>query len=367
MGVKTISNTHSKSNKQGTSYLDSGVDIQLGNSLVNKIKPLAASTNRPGMVAGIGGFGALFDLKATGFIDPILVAATDGVGTKLKIAAEVDSHSTIGIDLVAMCVNDLVVQSAEPLFFLDYFATSRLETEVAFTVLDGITQGCIQAGCALIGGETAEMPGVYSPKEYDLAGFAVGAVERDSILPRKDIKQDDVVIGLLSNGLHSNGFSLVREIIRRAEIKLSTPAPFDKSTPLSDILLKPTRIYTRSCLACIRENNVKALAHITGGGLIENIPRILPKKLGVEFYERSWDTPPIFEWLAETGNLSTKELLHTFNCGIGMAMIVGPEMVDETLLNLKQLGETAFPIASIINVKGSKTKLIIDKLESSLL
>ncbi|MBT4938059.1 MAG: phosphoribosylformylglycinamidine cyclo-ligase, partial [Rhodospirillaceae bacterium] len=279
----------SDNKKNGLSYKDAGVDIDAGEALVDAIKPLAKSTDRPGVAGSLGGFGGLFDLKAAGYENPILIAATDGVGTKLKIAHDVGIHHTVGIDLVAMCVNDLVVQGGEPLFFLDYFATGKLDTEAAASVVEGIAEGCKQSGSALIGGETAEMPGMYAPGDYDLAGFSVGAAERGKLLPSNDIDVHDVVLGLASNGLHSNGFSLVRKVVEVEGLKFDDPAPFDAERSLGEALLDPTRIYVKSCLAAIKTDNVKALAHITGGGLIENIPRILTDGLGVDLYAKSWD------------------------------------------------------------------------------
>jgi phosphoribosylformylglycinamidine cyclo-ligase len=300
-------------------YRDSGVDIDAGNALVDAIGPLAAKTKRAGLMGGIGGFGGLFDLKACGFKDPVLVAATDGVGTKLKLAIETGFHDGIGIDLVAMNVNDLVVQGAEPLFFLDYFATGKLDVGVATKVVGSIAEGCKEAGCALIGGETAEMPGLYAAGDYDLAGFAVGAVERDGLLPRKDIGAGDVVLALSSSGVHANGFSLVRRVVDKSGLRLSDAAPFASRQTLGQALLTPTRIYVRQILETIRTTRaVKALAHITGGGLTENIPRVLPEHLAAEINLGSFVLPPVFAWLKGEANLDDAEMLRTFNCGIGM-------------------------------------------------
>ncbi len=308
--------------KKGLTYAQSGVDIDAGNRMVDLIKPLVKATARPGADAEIGGFGGLFDLKRAGFKDPVLVAANDGVGTKVKIAIETGLHATIGIDLVAMSVNDLVVQGAEPLFFLDYFATGKLDPKVGAAVVKGIANGCKQAGCALIGGETAEMPGVYHGDDYDLAGFAVGAVERGAILPRQDIKAGDVILGIASSGVHSNGYSLVRKVVARSKLKWSAPAPFDKKKKLGAAVLAPTRIYVKSCLAAIRETKaVKALAHITGGGFPDNIPRVLPKNLGARIDIARIPVRPVFQWLAATGGIAEKEMLRTFNCGIGMIAV----------------------------------------------
>lgn len=323
-----------------TSYKNAGVDIDAGNALVETIKPLAKSTSRLGAESDLGGFGGLFDLAACKFQDPILVAANDGVGTKLKLAFAMDKHDTIGIDLVAMCVNDLVVQGAEPLFFLDYFATGSLDNNVASNVIKGISTGCREANCALIGGETAEMPGMYAPGHYDLAGFSVGAVERTKILPNsQEIKAGDVLIGLASNGVHSNGFSLVRHLIEQHQIDYQAPAPFDSSTSLGEALLTPTRIYVQSCLAPAREKKVKAMAHITGGGFTENIPRILPNHLAAEINCTSWEILPVFKWLQTLGKITPAEMLKTFNCGIGMVLVTAEEHLDATLDALVTNGE----------------------------
>ena len=298
-----------------------------------------------------------------GYEDPILIAATDGVGTKLKIAQEIGIHNSIGIDLVAMCVNDLVVQGGEPLFFLDYFATGKLDSCVATEVIAGIAEGCLQSGCALIGGETAEMPGMYLNDEYDLAGFSVGAAERNRLLPRDNIAVNDIILGLPSNGLHSNGFSLVREIIRLSGLELDKPAPFDKQRKLGKTILDPTRIYVKSCLEAIKSGSVKALAHITGGGLIENIPRILPKGQSAELYADTWKFPSIFSWLAGTGNINSIEMARTFNCGIGMVMVTAPEDAANLQNILHENGDPAIPIGKVVNsVKGDGT--LIRNIES---
>ncbi len=309
---------------------------------------MAKSTDRPGVAGSLGGFGGLFDLKAAGFMDPILIAATDGVGTKLKIAHDVGIHHTVGIDLVAMCVNDLVVQGAEPLFFLDYFATGKLDTKAAANVVKGIAEGCLQSGSALIGGETAEMPGMYAPGDYDLAGFSVGAAERGALLPSGDIEPHDVVLGLASNGLHSNGFSLVRKVAEVEGLKFGDPAPFDTSRSLGEALLDPTRIYVKSCLAAIKKSEVKALAHITGGGLIENIPRVLPEGLGVDLYAKSWDLPAVFPWLAKAGGIQPREMARTFNCGIGMVIIASPDHAADIQEILREHGEEVTPIGEVV-------------------
>ena len=325
-----------------TTYRDAGVDIDAGNALVEAIKPLVKATQRPGAASDIGGFGGLFDLKAAGFHDPVLVAANDGVGTKLKLAIETAKHDTIGIDLVAMCVNDLVVQGAEPLFFLDYFSCGQLDTATATDVISGIADGCKQAGCALIGGETAEMPGLYDTSDYDLAGFAVGAVERNELLPRNDIDAGDLIIGLASSGLHSNGYSLVRRLVSDAGLKLDEAAPFDPGATLGDILLTPTRIYTKAVLSALRETGaVKALAHITGGGLIDNIPRVLPEGLAVKLNTQTWQAPPVFGWLKHASRLDDEDLARTFNVGIGLVMIIEPGYSDAVISELTKAGETA--------------------------
>ena len=323
------------------------MDIDAGNALVEAIKPLAKATARTGSDAGLGGFGAFFDLKAAGYNDPILVATTDGVGTKLKIAIEAGVHGTIGIDLVAMCVNDLVVQGAEPLLFLDYFATAKLDVETGRAIVAGISDGCLQAGCALVGGETAEMPGMYQKGDYDLAGFAVGAVERGRQITGSDVKAGDVVLGLGSSGVHSNGYSLVRKVVAVAGLDYSAKAPFDPSKTLGEALLAPTRIYVKSCLAAIRAGGVKALAHITGGGLLENIPRVLPKDLACEIDASSWQQPPVFSWLRKAAGTNAQEMARTFNCGIGMVLVVAPDRVDAVKGILQGAGETVAAIGTI--------------------
>jgi len=309
----------------------------------------------------------LFDLKNAGYRDPILVSATDGVGTKLLIAHETNTHATIGIDLVAMCVNDLIVQAAEPLFFLDYFATGKLNPEAAEQVVEGIADGCRQAGCALIGGETAEMPGMYLPGHYDLAGFAVGAVEREALLPRDDIQVNDIILGLSSDGLHSNGFSLVRKIIQEARLDFNGASPFEEKRSLAESILAPTRIYVKSCLSTIKIGHVKALAHITGGGIIENVPRILPKELGANFFSKSWHIPPIFKWLANAGRILPREMARTFNCGIGMIIIVSPDKAGPALDCLRGHGETATLIGEICKVQENAPRININELEDAFL
>ncbi|SDP57875.1 phosphoribosylformylglycinamidine cyclo-ligase [Phyllobacterium sp. YR620] len=335
--------------KNGLTYAQAGVDIDAGNLLVEKIKPIVRSTRRPGADGEIGGFGGLFDLKAAGFTDPVLVAANDGVGTKLKIAIDAGVHDTVGIDLVAMCVNDLVVQGAEPLFFLDYFATGKLDPDQGAAIVSGIAEGCLQAGCALIGGETAEMPGMYRDSDYDLAGFAVGAAERNELLPSGDIVEGDVILGLASSGVHSNGFSLVRRIVELSGLGWDDNAPFKSGTPLGEALLTPTRIYVKPLLAAIRETKaIKALAHITGGGFPDNIPRVLPKHLTASIDLSAIKVPSVFSWLASTGGVERDEMLRTFNCGIGMIAVVAPENVDTVLTALKSQGEDAVRLGAMV-------------------
>jgi phosphoribosylformylglycinamidine cyclo-ligase len=328
-------------------YKESGVDIDAGNALVEAIKPAAKSTARLGTAAGLGGFGALFDLKACGYRDPILVATTDGVGTKLKVAIETGVHDTIGQDLVAMCVNDLVVQGAEPLFFLDYYATGALKVPEAATVVKGIAAACRESGCALIGGETAEMPGVYAKGDYDLAGFAVGAVERGAALPRADVAAGDIILGLASSGVHSNGFSLVRRIVAQSGVPYSAKAPFDPAETLGRALLTPTRLYVRSCLAAVKAGGVKAMAHITGGGLTENIPRVLPPGTIARIDAGSWPVPPVFTWLMKTGSVGREEMVRTFNCGVGMVMVVEAQRAWALAHLLAAEGESVREIGQI--------------------
>ncbi len=334
-------------------YAAAGVDIDAGNRMVDLIKPLVRRTARAGADAEIGGFGGLFDLKAAGFSDPILVAATDGVGTKVKIAVETSRHDTIGIDLVAMSVNDLVVQGAEPLFFLDYFACGKLDPEVGAMVVTGIAAACREARCALIGGETAEMPGIYQRGDYDLAGFAVGAVARAELLPRVDIKPGDVVIGLTSSGVHSNGFSLVRRIVAASGLAWDAPAPFEPVRSLGEALLTPTRLYVRSCLAAIRGSKaVKALAHITGGGFVDNIPRVLPQGLSVSMDLDRVPVPPVFKWLAASGDVSEHEMLRTFNCGIGMVAVLDAGASAAAYELFTANGETVVRLGEIVAADG---------------
>ncbi|KAI9317772.1 phosphoribosylglycinamide synthetase [Dichotomocladium elegans] len=344
---------HAENNSQpkGLSYAAAGVDIDAGNLLVQKIKPLVKATKRAGTDSDIGGFGGLFDLKAAGFVDPILVSATDGIGTKLKIAQDCGIHDTVGIDLVAMNVNDLVVQGAEPLYFLDYFACGKLEVDVASDFVAGVAEGCKQSGAALIGGETAEMPGLYVPGDYDGAGFAVGAVDRTKIIPRAElaITAGDVVLGLASSGVHSNGFSLVRKIIAsQPGLTYHSPCPWNKDTTLGRALLTPTRIYVKQLLPAIRKDLVKGLAHITGGGFIDNIPRVMPEDLAVKLDATAWELPPIFKWLKQAGNVSAYEMTRTFNCGIGMVVVVDAASVSEVKLLLEKAGEKVYQIGQVV-------------------
>lgn len=332
----------------GLTYAQAGVDIDAGNDLVERIKPLAKSTRRPGAEASLGGFGALFDLKAAGYDDPLLVTTTDGVGTKLKVAIETGIHGTVGIDLVAMCVNDLLAQGAEPLMFLDYFATGKLDVEAAATVVAGIAEGCRQAGCALVGGETAEMPGMYAAGDYDMAGFCVGAVDRAKVLPRfDDQKPGDVLIGLGSSGPHSNGYSLVRRIVERSGLSWDASAPFESGLTLAEALLAPTRIYIKTVLPHLKAGRVSGLAHITGGGLIENPPRAIRPGLVARFDWDAWTLPPVFQWLQEVGGVADQELRRTFNCGVGLMLIVDPKDLPEVLEGLVRDGEDAFVIGEL--------------------
>ncbi|WP_043347083.1 phosphoribosylformylglycinamidine cyclo-ligase [Methylobacterium sp. B1] len=340
--------------KTGLTYAAAGVDIDAGNAMVETIKPLVRSTRRPGADAEIGGFGGLFDLKAAGFRDPILVAANDGVGTKVKIAIETGRHDTIGIDLVAMCVNDIIVQGAEPLFFLDYYATGKLVPGVGADIVRGIAEGCRQAGCALIGGETAEMPGLYDGSDYDLAGFSVGAAERGTLLPRSGIRPGDVVLGLPSSGVHSNGFSLVRRIVAKSGLGWDAPAPFAPGRSLGEALLEPTRIYVKPLLAALgATDGIRALAHITGGGFPDNLPRVLPDDVGIAIDLDAVTPPPVFGWLAQEGVVAEAEMLRTFNCGIGMVVIAAADAVDDVDEALTRAGETPVRLGRI-TARGSE-------------
>ncbi len=335
--------------KRNTSltYKDAGVDIEAGDALVDAIKPLAASTKRPGCDAGLGGFGALFDLKATELKDPVLVASSDGAGTKLKIAIDTGRFDTIGIDLVAMCVNDLVVQGAEPLFFLDYYSTGALNVGDATKVVEGIAEGCRQAGCGLIGGETAEMPGLYAKGDFDIAGFSVGAVERGDILTGATIEPGDFLLGIASTGIHSNGYSLIRRLVADLGLDYATPAPFDPSTTLGDALLTPTQIYVRQCLAGLKTGHIKALAHITGGGIVENLPRVLPKGVIAGIDAARWTLPPVFQWVMDEAPMTPQEMCRTFNCGIGMIAVVDRDHLPEVTQALASEGDDVHEIGRI--------------------
>jgi len=339
--------------RNGLTYRDAGVDIDAGEALVERIAPAARATRRPGADAALGGFGGLFDLKAAGFTDPVLVASTDGVGTKLKIAIDTGLFGGIGQDLVAMCVNDLVVQGAEPLFFLDYYATGKLDVNAAAIVIEGIAHACKASGCALIGGETAEMPGLYNKGDFDLAGFSVGAVERGLILPKTETMQEgDVLIGVASSGVHSNGYSLVRRVVADAGLAFDAPAPFAKNLTLGQALLTPTRLYVKSALAAIKTGGVKGLAHITGGGVTENLPRALPEGLDAEVDLSSWIVPAVFDWLAKSAGIEPLEMLRTFNCGIGLVAVVDADKADDVIAAFKLAGETATRIGTLIAGEG---------------
>jgi len=336
--------------KNGITYADAGVDIDAGNALVDRIKPAAKRTARPGVMSGLGGFGALFDLKAAGYDDPVLVAATDGVGTKLRIAIDTGVVDGVGIDLVAMCVNDLVCQGAEPLFFLDYFATGKLETETAARIIEGIAKGCELSGCALIGGETAEMPGMYPDGDFDLAGFSVGAMERGRALP-EGVQVGDVLLGLASDGVHSNGYSLVRRLVDMSGLSWDSNNPFGDGT-LGEALLTPTRLYVKQALAAIRAGGVHALAHITGGGLTENLPRVLPEEMGARIDLTAWELPPVFRWMAGVGNIAEAEMLKTFNCGVGMILSVDAARADALAQVLQEAGETVYRLGEVTDTPG---------------
>ncbi|MFN4177753.1 phosphoribosylformylglycinamidine cyclo-ligase [Phenylobacterium sp.] len=332
----------------GLTYAQAGVDIDAGNALVERIKPLAKSTRRSGAEASLGGFGALFDLKAAGYDDPLLVTTTDGVGTKLKVAIETGIHDTVGVDLVGMCVNDLLAQGAEPLMFLDYYATGKLDVETAAAVVAGIAEGCRQAGCALVGGETAEMPGMYAEGDYDMAGFCVGAVDRDKVLPRLDDQRPgDLLVGLASSGPHSNGYSLIRRIVERSGLAWAAPAPFAEGKTLAAALLAPTRIYVKTVLPHLKAGRISGLAHITGGGLIENPPRAIAEGLVPRFDWNAWTLPPVFEWLQAAGGVSEHEMRRTFNCGVGLVLIVHPDELPAVLEGLVRDGEDAFVVGEL--------------------
>jgi phosphoribosylformylglycinamidine cyclo-ligase len=351
-------------NRPPLTYKEAGVDIDAGDTLVDHIKPLAKSTNRAGVMGGLGGFGGLFDLKAAGFKDPILVSGTDGVGTKLMVAIAAGIPDTVGIDLVAMCVNDIVVQGADPLFFLDYYATGHLEVDVGRRIVAGIAEGCRRAGCALIGGETAEMPGMYTDGDYDLAGFVVGAVERDQLLPKPGIEVGDVVLGLAASGTHSNGYSLIRRIVERSGLKYDAPSPFGGGS-LGQALLEPTRIYVKQVLAAIRATGAtKGLAHITGGGLPGNVPRCLPDGLRARLDARQWTVPPVFRWLRDVGNVPTADMLLTFNCGLGMIVVTAKADAARVTKALQEAGETVSEIGFIERAPTAEADCVVEHAES---
>jgi phosphoribosylformylglycinamidine cyclo-ligase len=336
-------------------YKDAGVDIDAGDALVDRIAPAAKATARPGAGADLGGFGGLFDLKAAGFKDPLLVASTDGVGTKVKLAIDMKRYDTIGQDLVAMCVNDIVVQGAEPLFFLDYYASGALDVDAAAQVVEGIARACKESGCALIGGETAEMPGLYAKGDFDLAGFTVGAVERGAVLPQTEtMREGDVLIGIASSGVHSNGYSLVRKVVAMTGMSLSSPAPFTGNATVGDALLTPTRLYVKSSLAAIRAGGIKGLAHITGGGITENLPRALPAKLDAEVNLDSWRLPPVFGWLAREAGLPESEMLRTFNCGVGLIVVADAARAADVIAAFNSAGENAFIVGKLANARGAE-------------
>jgi phosphoribosylformylglycinamidine cyclo-ligase len=343
----------------GYTYKQAGVDVDAGNALVEAIKPLAKATRRKGADAALGGFGAVFDLKAAGFVDPLLISTTDGVGTKLKVAIDTGLYNTVGIDLVAMCVNDLIVQGAEPLFFLDYYATGKLDVAAGAAIVSGIAKGCEEAGCALVGGETAEMPGMYAGEDFDLAGFAVGAVERDALVTGRDIRAGDAVIGLASSGVHSNGYSLVRRLVADHGLSYEMQAPFAPTITLGEALLTPTRIYVRAALKLVQARLAKGFAHITGGGLTENIPRVLPEGLGVALDAQRWTMPPVMTWLQTLGGIGNREMARTFNCGIGLVVVVEAARVDEALSILEQSGERASLIGRVVEAKAGDERVSI--------
>ena len=342
---------------QSLSYRDAGVDIDAGNALIDKIKPLSKATYRDGVMGGLGGFGALFEIPLDRYKKPVLVSGTDGVGTKLKLAMMMNKHDTIGIDLVAMCVNDLIVQGAEPLFFLDYYATGKLDVDAASDVIKGISDGCIQSGCALSGGETAEMPGMYDGEDYDLAGFCVGIVEKDKIIDGTQVQAEDVLLGLASSGPHSNGYSLIRKIIERENSDLN--AAFGEST-LGETLLAPTRIYVKSILALAEKVNIHAISHITGGGLLENLPRVLPENCRAKISKDSWEMPAVFNWLQEKGNVVEEEMYRTFNCGIGLVICVAADEAEQAIAQLQNSGESVVQLGSIELIEDdNKARVVI--------
>ena len=359
-----IYNKMNKSKKNNYSYGSSGVDIELGRKFIDLIKPLAESTASHGNTAEIGGFGAIFDIKSSDFKDPLLVAATDGVGTKLLLASQMNIHCTIGIDLVAMCVNDLVVQAAKPLFFLDYLASGTLDTSVATQVVEGIAVGCREAECALIGGETAEMPGLYSPGHYDLAGFAVGAVERGNVIKGDKVKPGDQILAVASSGFHANGYSLIRHILSSENIRLTEPSPFSQGETIGEALLRPTRIYTRQILHLLTKARgaVHGIAHITGGGFYENIPRVIPEYTEAVI-NATWEPPGCFKWLQQIGRLGAKEMFNTFNCGVGMIIIIDANSLDTVTACLKATGESVFHVGEITKSKTKNQRVVINGLQ----
>ncbi len=352
-----------KMQKKDSAYKQAGVDIDAGAELVERIKPAIKKTHRSGVMSGLGGFGALFDLKETGYKDPVLVSGTDGVGTKIKVAIDMGVHDTIGIDAVAMCVNDIIVQGAEPLFFLDYFATGKLDVDVAEAVVKGIARGCEESGCALIGGETAEMPGVYAQEDYDIAGFAVGAVERDKMITGENIKAGDVMLGLHSSGLHSNGFSLVRKILADEKLGYDSIAPFDNRKSLGEFILTPTKLYVRSLLAVMKEHTIKGMIHVTGGGFFENVPRILPENCAARIDATQWELPKLFHWLGETANIAHDDMATTLNCGIGMIVICSPDEADAIGHILEDHGEEVSRIGFI--EERTDAAVILENTESA--
>jgi phosphoribosylformylglycinamidine cyclo-ligase len=350
-------NTAGEMSSSSFTYRNAGVDIHAGDALVERIAPAARATARRGADASLGGFGGLFDIKAAGFKDPVLVASTDGVGTKLKLAIAAKRFDTIGQDLVAMCVNDIVVQGAEPLFFLDYYASAALNVDEAAEVIEGIARACTACGCALIGGETAEMPGLYAKGDFDLAGFAVGAVERNAILPKPEqMLAGDVLIGVASSGIHSNGFSLVRKILEAGKLQPDSPVPFDDA-PLADVLLTPTILYVRSALAAIAAGGMKGFAHITGSGIPGNVPRVLPHGLDAKIDLSAWEMPPVFRWLRDQANIAEPEMLATFNCGVGLVAVADPETADSIIAAFGNCGERAFVIGSLENNSGGEPQV----------
>lgn len=346
-------------------YKQAGVDIDAGNALVDAIKPLARATARAGSDAGLGGFGALFDLRAAGFTDPLLVSTTDGVGTKLKVAIDSGRHDTVGVDLVAMCVNDLLAQGAEPLLFLDYFATGKLDVAAGRAIVAGIAEGCRQAGCALVGGETAEMPGMYADGDYDLAGFSVGAVERSQVLTGAGVRAGDAVLGLASSGVHSNGYSLVRKLVAESGLGYDAPCPWKPEITLGEALLTPTRIYVKAVLPAVRAGLVKAVAHITGGGLIENIPRVLPAGTGVVLDAAAWPLPPVFGWLKRQGKLSNLDMARTFNSGLGMVAVVPADRVEEARALLAAQGDAVYAVGQVVELADGAAAVTVNGMDAA--